>query len=143
LPNSDVPLYSSSDHGDDHDHDDDDDINTHALRQHFHSKHGGCKFSFTFDGNEGDGDSGDDDDDEPDDDNDDNDDDLDNVSKATLSLFASSGDSSSLLPALLVETIFIWPFQPPILSNRLVTEMLLVPVTRCNNVFLLLTLPHL
>jgi hypothetical protein len=26
--------------------------------------------------------------------------------------------------------IFIWPFQPPILSNRVVTEMLLVPVTR-------------
>jgi hypothetical protein len=48
-----------------------------------------------------------------------------------------------LLPALLVETIFIWPFQPPILSNRVVTEMPLVPVTLCNNVFLLLTLPHL
>jgi hypothetical protein len=48
-----------------------------------------------------------------------------------------------LLPALLVEMIFIWPFQPPILSNRVVTEMLLDPVTLCNNIFLLLTLPHL
>jgi hypothetical protein len=48
-----------------------------------------------------------------------------------------------LLPALLVKTIFIWPFQPPILSNRVVNKMLLVPVTLCNNVFLLLTLPHL
>jgi hypothetical protein len=43
----------------------------------------------------------------------------------------------------LVETIFIWPFQPPMLSNRVVTEMLLVPVTLCNNLFLLLTLPHI
>jgi hypothetical protein len=48
-----------------------------------------------------------------------------------------------LLPAPLVETIFIWPFQPPILSNRVVTEMLLVAVTLCNNIFLLLTPPHL
>jgi hypothetical protein len=31
-PNSDVPLYSSSDHGKDDDDDDDDNTNTHALR---------------------------------------------------------------------------------------------------------------
>jgi hypothetical protein len=60
------------------------------LHQHFHSK-----FPFSFDGNEGDGDSGDDDDDEDDDDKDN----LDNVSKATLSLLASSGDSSSPAPS--------------------------------------------
>jgi hypothetical protein len=98
LPNSDLPFDSSSDDGDDDDNNDDDDTNTHALHQYFHSKCGGCKFSFSFDGDEGDGDSGDDDDDddEDDNDNDDNDkDDLDNVSKATLSLLASSGDSSS------------------------------------------------
>jgi hypothetical protein len=95
-PDSDVPLYSSSDHGDDDDDDDDDDTNTHALRRHFQSKCGGCKFPSSFDGNEGDGNSGDDDDD--DDDNDD-DDHLDTVSKATLSSFASSGDSSSSAPS--------------------------------------------
>jgi hypothetical protein len=73
--------------------------NTHALHQHFHHKCGGCKYPFSFDGNKGDGDSGDDDDDDEDaddndDDNDDDDDD-DDLSKATLSLLASSGDSSS------------------------------------------------
>jgi hypothetical protein len=106
-------LYSSSDHGNDDDDDDDNDTNTHALRRHFCSKRGGCEFPFSFDGNEGDSDSCDDDDDEPDDDNDDDDDDdndndnnndnnndnLDNVSKATLSSFASSGDSSSSAPS--------------------------------------------
>jgi hypothetical protein len=80
---------------DNDDNDDDDDNNTHALHQHFHSKYGGCKFPFSFDGNEGDGDSGDDDDNEDDDDEDD----LDNVSKATLSSLASSGDSSSSAPS--------------------------------------------
>jgi hypothetical protein len=98
-PDSDVPLYSSSDHGNDDDDDDDDDTNTHALRRHFHSKCGGCEFPFSFDGNEGDGDSGDDNDDKPDDDDNDDDDNLDNVSKATLSWFASSGDSSSSAPS--------------------------------------------
>jgi hypothetical protein len=52
------------------------------LHQHFHCKCGGCKFPFSFDGDEGDGDSGDDDDD-------------DNLSRATFSSLASSGDSSS------------------------------------------------
>jgi hypothetical protein len=104
LPNSDLPLDSSSDDGDDDDDDDNNDTNTHALHQYFHSKCGGCKFPFSFDGNKGDGDSGDDDD-EDDDDKDDNDnddddeDDLDNVSKATLSSLASSGDSSSSAPS--------------------------------------------
>jgi hypothetical protein len=60
-------LDSSSDYGDNDDNDDDDDTNTHALHQHFHSKYGGCKFPFSFDGNEGDGNSGDDDDNEDDD----------------------------------------------------------------------------
>jgi hypothetical protein len=86
-------LDSSSDDGDDDDDDDDDDTNTHAFHQHFHSKCGGCKFPFSFDGNEGDGDSGDDDDDKDEEDN------LDNVSKATLSSLASSGDSSSSAPS--------------------------------------------
>jgi hypothetical protein len=99
------------------DDDDDDDTNTHALHQHFHSKCGGCKFPFSFDGNKGDSDSGDDDDDDDEDDNDndndndnddddddddndnDDEDDLDNVSKATLSSLASSGDSSSSAPS--------------------------------------------
>jgi hypothetical protein len=89
-PHSDLPLDSSSDDGKDDDNYDDDDTNTHALHQHFHRKHFGCKFPFSFDGNEGDGDSGDDNDDKDDDDDDD-----DNLSKATLSLLASSGDSSS------------------------------------------------
>jgi hypothetical protein len=89
----DLPLDSSSDNGDNDDNDDDNDTNTHALHQHFHSKCGGCKFPFSFDGNKGDSDSGDDNDDE--DDDDDNEDNLDNVSKATLSLLASSGNSSS------------------------------------------------
>jgi hypothetical protein len=96
LPDSDLPLDSSSDDGDDDDGDDDDDTNTHALHQHFHSKHGGCKFPFSFDGNKGDGNSGDDDDGE---DDDDDEDDLDNVSKATLSSLASSGDFSSSAPS--------------------------------------------
>jgi hypothetical protein len=96
LPDSHVPLDSSSDDG--NNDDDDNDSNTHALHQHFHSKHGGCKFPFSFDGNEGDSNSGDDDD-EKDDDDDDDDDDLDNVSKATLSLLASSGDISSSAPS--------------------------------------------
>jgi hypothetical protein len=92
-------LDSFSDDGDDDgDGDDDDnDTNTHALHPHFHSKCGGCKFPFSFDG-----DSSDDDDDKHDDDHDDDDDDdddLDNVSKATLSLLASSGDSSSSAPS--------------------------------------------
>jgi hypothetical protein len=91
-------LDSFSDDGDD---EDDDDTNTHALHQHFHSKCGGCKFPFSFNGDKGDGDSGDDDDDEHDDDHDhdDDDEDLDNVSKATLSSLASSGDSSSSAPS--------------------------------------------
>jgi hypothetical protein len=94
LPHSDLPLDSSSDDGDDDNDYHDDDTNTHALHQHFHRKHGGCKFPFSFDGNEGDGDSSDDDD-EDDDDDDDNDDDDNGLSKATLLLLASSGDSSS------------------------------------------------
>jgi hypothetical protein len=101
LPDSDLPLDSSSDDGDNDDDDDDDDSNTHALHRHFHSRCGGCKFPFSFDGNEGDGNSSDDDDDDDKDDNDnddDDEDDLDNVSKATLSLLASSGDSSSSAP---------------------------------------------
>jgi hypothetical protein len=104
LPNSDRPFDSSSDDGDDDNDDDDDDTNIHALHRHFHSKCGGCKFPFSFDGDKGDGDSGDDvdddDDNEDDNDNDDDDeDDLDNVSKATLSFLASSGDSSSSAPS--------------------------------------------
>jgi hypothetical protein len=97
-PDSDLPLDSFSDDGDDDGDDDDNDTNTHALHPHFHSKCGGCKFPFSFDGNEGDGNSGDDDD-EHDNDHDDDDDDLDNVSKATLSSLASSGDSSSSAPS--------------------------------------------
>ena len=85
-------MDSSSDDGDDDD-DDDDDTNTHALHGHFHSKCGGCKFLFSFDGDEGDSDSSDDDNDKEDDDDDE--DALDNVSKVTLFLLASSGDSSS------------------------------------------------
>jgi hypothetical protein len=77
----DLPLNSSSDDGNNDANDDDDDTNTHALHQNFCSKHGGCQFPFSFDGDEGDGDSSDDNDD--DDDEDDDDDDLDNVSKAT------------------------------------------------------------
>ena len=88
MPDSDLPLDSSSDDGNDDDDDDDNDTNTHALHQHFHSKCGGCEFPFSFDGDEGDGDSSDDDDDE-------DDDDLDNIFKATLSSMASSGDSPS------------------------------------------------
>jgi hypothetical protein len=95
LPDSDLPLDSSSDNGD-NDYDDDDvDTNTHVLHQHFCSKRGGCEFPFSFDGNEGDSDSGDDDDDK----DDNNDNDLENVSKATLSSLASSGDSSSSAPS--------------------------------------------
>jgi hypothetical protein len=116
----DLPLDSSSDDGDnDNNDDDDDDTNTHALHQHFHSKYGGCKFPFSFDGDEGDGDSGDDDDNE--DDNDDEDD-LDNVSKATLSSLASSGDSSSSAPSTIggndpnQASCTSNPFQPS--SNR-------------------------
>jgi hypothetical protein len=95
-------LGSSSDDGDDDDDYHDNDTNTYALHQHFCRKCGGCKFPFSFDGNEGDGDSGDDDDDDEDDDDDDDDDsddddddDDDDLSKATLSSLASSGDSSS------------------------------------------------
>jgi hypothetical protein len=101
-PHSDLPLDSSSDDGDDDDDYHDNDTNTHALHQHFHCKCGGCKFPFSFDGNEGDGDSGGDDDDneddnadDDDDNDDDDDDDNDDLSKATLSSLASSGDSSS------------------------------------------------
>jgi hypothetical protein len=72
------------------------------LHQHFHHKCGGYEFPFSFDGDEGDGDSRDDDDndednndDDDDDSDDDDDDDDDNLSKATLSSLASSGDSSS------------------------------------------------
>jgi hypothetical protein len=89
-------LDSSSEDGDNDNNDHDDDINTHALHQYFHSKCGGCKFPFSFDGNEGDGNSCDDDNDK---DDDDDEDDLDNVSKHTLSLLASSGDSSSAAPS--------------------------------------------
>jgi hypothetical protein len=47
LPDSDLPLDSSSDDGNNDDDDnDDDDTNTHALHQHFHSKRGGCEFPF-------------------------------------------------------------------------------------------------
>jgi hypothetical protein len=74
---------------------------------------------------------------------DDGDDDHKDVDDDILSGNSFSPASADVLLALLVETIFIWPFQPPILSNRVVTKMLLVPVTLCNNVFLLLTLPHL
>jgi hypothetical protein len=82
-------LDSSFNDGD-HDNDyDDDDTNTHALHQHFCSKCGGCKFPFSFDGDEEDGDSSDDEDDDEDDDDDDD------LSKVTLSSLASSGDSSS------------------------------------------------
>jgi hypothetical protein len=98
LPDSDLPLDSSSDDGNDDDDYHDDDTNTHALHQYFHCKCGGCKFPFSFDGNEGDGNSGDDDNDNKDADNDDDhddDDDNDDLSKATLSSLASSGDSSS------------------------------------------------
>jgi hypothetical protein len=125
LPDSDLPLDSFSDDGDDDDDDDDDDdndTNTHASHPHFHSKCGGCKFPFSFDGDEGDGDSGDDDDDEHDDDHDDDDEDLDNVSKATLSLLASSGDSSSSAPSTIggndpnQASCTSNPFQPS--SNR-------------------------
>jgi hypothetical protein len=114
-----LPLDSSSDDGDNDDNDDDNDTNTHALHQHFHSKYGGCKFPFSFDGDEGDGDSGDDDDKEDDDDEEDN---LDNVSKATLSSLASSGDSSSSAPSTMGGNDPNWasctsnPFQPS--SNR-------------------------
>jgi hypothetical protein len=99
-PHSDLPLDSSSDDGDDDDDYHDNDTNTHALHQHFHCKHGGCKFPFSFDGNEGDGDSSDDDNDnddkdDDDDSHDDDDDDDDDLSKATLSSLASSGDSFS------------------------------------------------
>jgi hypothetical protein len=113
-----LPLDSSSDDGDNDDNNDDDDTNTHALHQHFHSKYGGCEFPFSFDGNEGDGDSGDDDDNE----DDDNEDDLDNVSKATLSSLASSGDSSSSAPSTIGRndpngaSCTSNPFQPS--SNR-------------------------
>jgi hypothetical protein len=90
-------LGSSSDDGDDDDDYHDNDTNTYALHRHFCCKCGGCKFPFSFDGNEGDGNSGDDDDDDDDDDDsdDDDDDDDDDLSKATLSSLASSGDSSS------------------------------------------------
>jgi hypothetical protein len=76
-----LPWDSSSDDGNnDNNNDDDDDTNAHALHQHFHSKYGGCKFPFSFDG--------------------DNDEEyIDNVSKATLSSLASSGDSSSSAPS--------------------------------------------
>jgi hypothetical protein len=110
----DLPLDSSSDDGDNDDNNDDDDTNTHALHQHFHSKYGGCKFPFSFDGDEGDGNSGDDDDD--------NEDDLHNVSKATLSSLASSGDSSSSAPSTIggndpnQASCTSNPFQPS--SNR-------------------------
>jgi hypothetical protein len=116
LPDSDLLLDSSSDDGDDDDDNYDNDTNTHALHQHFHSKCGGCKFPFSFDG-----DSGDDDDDNDKDynDNDDDDeDDLDNVSKATLSSLASSGDSSSSAPSTIGGNDPNWasctsnPFQP-------------------------------
>jgi hypothetical protein len=111
-------LDSSSDDGNNDDGDDDDDTNTHALHQHFHRKHGGCKFPFSFDGNEGDGNCGDEDNE---DDNDDEDD-LDNVSKATLSSLASSGDSSSSAPSTIggndpnQASCTSNPFQPS--SNR-------------------------
>jgi hypothetical protein len=94
-------LDSSSDDGDNDDDYHDNDTNTHALHQHFRCKCGGCEFPFSFDGDEGDGNSSDDDDDDEDDDDDnddsddDDDDDDDNLSKATLSSLASSGDSSS------------------------------------------------
>jgi hypothetical protein len=91
-------LDSSSDDGDDDDDYHDNDTNTHALHQYFHCKCGGCKFPFSFDGNEGDGNSGDDnndDEDAYDDDDHDDDDDDEDLSKATLSSLASSGDSSS------------------------------------------------
>jgi hypothetical protein len=112
LPHSDLPLDSSSDDGDDGDDDDDDDdyhdndTNTHALHRHFHRKCGGCEFPFSFDGNEGEGDSGDDDD----------------LSKATLSSLASSGDSSSSARSTIHGNDPNWasctsnPFQP--FSNR-------------------------
>jgi hypothetical protein len=111
-------LGSSSDDGDDDDDYHDNDTNTHALHQHFHRKHGGCEFPFSFDGNEGDGDSGDDDDDSDDDDDDDDDD----LSKATLSSLASSGDSSSSARSTVHGNDPNWascnsnPFQPS--SNR-------------------------
>jgi hypothetical protein len=77
------------------------------------------RISFSFDGDEGDGDSGDDDDDE---DDDNNEDDLDNVSKATLSSLASSGDSFSSAPSTIggndpnQASCTSNPFQPS--SNR-------------------------
>jgi hypothetical protein len=114
-PHSDLPLDSSSDDGNDVDDYHDDDTNTHALHQHFHSKCGGCKFPFSFDGDEGDGDSSDDDDDDEDDDDDD-------LSKATLSSLASSGDSSSSARSTIHGNDPNWasctsnPFQPS--SNR-------------------------
>jgi hypothetical protein len=122
-------LDSFSDDGDDDSDDDDDDTNTHALHPHFHSKCGGCKFPFSFDGDQVDGNSGDDDDnehdddhDDHDDDHDDDDDDLDNVSKGTLSSLASSGESSSSAPSTIGGNDPNWasctsnPFQPS--SNR-------------------------
>jgi hypothetical protein len=87
----------------------------------FHSKCGGCKFPFSFDGNEGDGNSGDDDDDDEDD-NDNDEDDLDNASKATSSSLASSGDFSSSAPSTVGgndpnrASCISNPFQPS--SNR-------------------------
>jgi hypothetical protein len=111
-------LDSSSDDVDDDDDDDDNDTITHAFHQHFCSKCGGCEFPFSFDGNEGDGDSGDDNDDEDDDNDEDDEDDLDNVSKATLSLLASSDDASSSAPSTIGGNDPNWasctsnPFQP-------------------------------
>jgi hypothetical protein len=77
----------------------------------------GANFPFSFDGDRGDGDSNNDKDDK------DNDkDDLDNVSKATLSFLASSGDSSSSAPSTIGGNDPNWasctsnPFQPS--SNR-------------------------
>jgi hypothetical protein len=127
TPHSNLPLDSSSDDGNDDDDYHDNDTNTHALHQNFHRKCGGCKFPFSFDGDEGDGNSGDDDDDDEDDDNDDSDDDDDNnndddLSKATLSSLASSADSSSSARSTIHGNDPNWascnsnPFQPS--SNR-------------------------
>jgi hypothetical protein len=140
-------LDSSSDDGNNDDDDDDDDTNTYALHPHFHSTCGGCKFPFSFDGDEGDGNSGDDNDDN-------NKDDLDNVSKATLSSLASSGDSSSSAPSTIGGNDPNWasctsnPFQPSSNRNAFGRTTLMsccchTLTTLCNNEFLLLTPSHL
>jgi hypothetical protein len=155
-PYSDVPLDSSSDDGNDDDDNDDDDTNTHALRQLSVANVVGANFLFLFIVTRETATAV-----------------MTTMMTTTMTTTRTARTTWTMFPRLsypcwlqlvtpsllllapLVEIILIRPVVLPILSNQVVTGMLLVAATTlmsccchvlttlCNNVFLLQTPPHI